>query len=330
MIFVTGGTGLLGNCIIRELCARQIPCRVLCRQGTPRTALEGLEIEIIEGDLHDTRTLEAAARGCQAVVHSAAMIHIGWQQLEESRQVNVAGTQNVIDACIASGVRLIHISTVDTLPAAVDLTRPIDETGTGGLPKVACSYVISKTESEQAVRRAIQEVDLDAVIVHPGFMLGPFDWKPSSGRMFLEVTRAPVVAAPPGGCSVCDARDVAAATVNALELGRVGDSYILAGENLSYRDLWTQMLRVAGRRRRVFPLGGGVQWIGKGIDRLNRLGARREGDVNGASIAMGALRHYYASDKARAQIGYQNRPLEETLQDAWSWLALHHPRGGKG
>lgn len=320
MIFVTGGTGLLGNCIVRELCSRQIPTRVLCRQSASRIPFEGLDVQIVEGDLNSREVLNSAISGCKAVIHSAAMIHIGWHKLAESRQVNVEGTRNIVASCLQSGSRMIHISTVDTLPAATSLDRPIDERAIGGVSKTACSYVISKCEAEALVRDAVRMSGLDAVILNPGFMLGPYDWKPSSGRMFLQVAKAPIVAAPSGGCSLCDARQVAAACVNAVELGRKGENYILAGENMSYRDLWSRMLEVAGRRKRVFRLGPAAKLFGRAIDLVHCWLPIAEGDVNGAAIAMGNLMHYYDSGKAQRELGFCPSVTNHTLSEIWTWL----------
>lgn len=325
-IFVTGGTGLLGNCIIRELLNRQVAVRALCRRGTPRTPFDDLlshpaGFEIIEGDLDSVDVLDGAIAGCRGVIHSAAMIHIGWNQLSQSRHVNVAGTQHVVTACIKHRRRLVHVSTVDTLPAAIDLQHPISEAEAGGKPKTPCTYVISKTESEELVRANVAAGELDAVIIHPGFMLGPYDWKPSSGRMMLEVNKAPIVAAPPGGCSLCDARDVAAAIANAVDRGNRGENYILAGENLNYQDMWRHMLAVTGRQRRVFRLGPAIKWVGAVIDGFNQLPFISEGDVNGAAIAMGSLNHYYDSSKAERELDYVRRPIGHTLADAWEWLS---------
>ncbi len=329
MILVTGATGLLGNCVVRELLAQNQQVRVLCRSQTP-AALDGLDVEVVRGDITDPSAVESAVSGCTAVVHSAAMIHIGWQKLEESRFVNVQGTRWVTDACIRHSAKLLHISTVDTLPAAVGIDTPIDEKNPGeGLssrqpskPKTPCTYVVSKTESEKIVRQ-VAGSRLDAAILHPGFMLGPFDWKPSSGRMMLEIHRAPLAVAPSGGCSVCDARDVASAIVASIQRAKAGESYILAGYNMSYRELWSRMFSAMGVRRRVFVGGPLVKCLGYCIDQVNRLGFR-EGDINGAAIAMGNLFHYYDSSLARTKLSYHNRPLDETLADAWSWLTSHH------
>ncbi len=144
--------------------------------------------------------IERAVSGCSAVIHSAAMIHIGWQFVEESRKVNVEGTRHIVHACQQHGAKLVHVSTVDTMFAAKSADRPITESDprpsmvspgdffSQGVAKMACAYVISKTEAEQVVRDATL-AGLQATIVHPGFMLGPYDWKPSSGRMMLEISK---------------------------------------------------------------------------------------------------------------------------------------------
>ncbi len=321
MIFVTGGTGLLGNWIVRELCSRGEPVRALCRSGTSREPFADLDVEIVDGDLGDAERLRGYVAGCRAVIHSAAYIHIGWQNLEESREVNVEGTKRLSAACLTEGARLVHVSTVDTLPAAKSEAEPIDESGLDGVQKTPCSYVISKTEAEQVVRQLLANTELDAVIVHPGFMLAPNDWKPSSGRMLLEVRKAPLVLAPSGGCSACDARDVAAAIVNALELGQRGRNYILAGQNLTYKALFGEMLLASGQQRRVRSLGPLAGVAATCIDAANRLLHLKEGDVNGATIAMASLLHYYSSERARSELKYATRPLRETLGDTWEWFS---------
>lgn len=324
MFFVTGGTGLLGNCIVRELNERGMKTRVLCRRGTSRTPFDGLPVDIVEGDLNESRVLDAAIAGCTAVIHCGAMIHLGWQKLDESRQVNVEGTRAIVDACLRHQCRLIYVSTVDALPTARAQAQPIDESGEGGVANVQCAYVVSKTEAEQLVREACTKRGLDAVILNPGFMLGPYDWKPSSGRMFLQVVKAPAIVAPCGGCSLSDARQVAKACVNAIELGACGESYIVAGENISYRELWKRMLRIADRPKHVFSLRKRITWIGAAIDCFHRWLPVPEGDVNGASISMGMLNHYYDSRKAQQALGYNPRVTDAALAEIWDWLETHH------
>jgi dihydroflavonol-4-reductase len=206
------------------------------------------------------------------------------------------------------------------LPAAQSIAAPISEMTSAGIPKTPCTYVISKREAESVVRLAIDQQGLPAVIIHPGFMLGPYDWKPSSGRMMLEVSKAPLAISPAGGCSLCDARDVASGIVNSVERGRLGQAYILAGENLSYRELWTRMLKTAGKQKVVTSPKHLLNFVSKTLDLSMKWLPIPEGDINGAAIAMGQLNHYYDSSKAQRELDYSCRPSSQTLSEAWEWL----------
>ena len=322
MYLVTGATGLLGNSVVRELLQRGQGVRVYVRGQAPRPELAGLPVEIVRGELNDAAALSQAAVGCRAVIHSAAMIHIGYGRLDEARRVNVDGTRAVAEACRNAGCRLLYVSTVDTLPAAASPDVPLSEDSTG-LPKTVCTYVVSKTEAEKVVIDACGG-GLDAVILHPGFMLGPYDWKPSSGAMLRAVYRAPVLIVPRGTASVCDARDVSQAIVQAADRGRSGHHYILAGINIGYPELCRRILRVMGRSKPVVRMGPVVPAAARVVDWWNRTTQRREGLFNGAAIAMGSLHHAYDSSKAHQELEYRNRPLDETLADAWQWLHTHN------
>jgi dihydroflavonol-4-reductase len=185
--------------------------------------------------------------------------------------------------------------------------------------------VVSKREAEDVVRCAMDQQQLNAVIVNPGFMLGPYDWKPSSGRVMLGVSRALIPFATRGGCSLCDARDVASAIVNAVVQGQSGQSYILAGENITYRQLWANILETVGRPRRVFWPYRAITVAGWFFDAANRLLPIRERSVNGAAIALGQLNNFYSSAKAARELDYRCRPSTETLGDTWRWLSEHFP-----
>jgi dihydroflavonol-4-reductase len=316
---VTGATGLVGNNVVRQLVSRGQSVRVLVR-GRGQTvdrAFAGLPVERRSGELDDARSLEAAADGAAVVIHSAAMVHCGWRHLDEMREVNVAGTRRVARAARLAGARLIHVSSVDAIGLRPD-GRPADEeTPPGGMPE--CPYVVTKREAEAAV---LEEVDrgLDAVIVNPVYMVGPWDWKPSSGRMLLEVSAGKGLFAPPGGNDFVDVRDVAAGILAAIERGRTGRRYILGGHGLSYLEAWRIFARVTGRMQ---PLGMAppaavrmAGWLGDAVS----LFTRRERPVNSAATAMSMLAHNFSTRRAEAELGYTYRSFEATVQDAWEWF----------
>jgi len=331
-IFVTGGTGLLGNTILRQLNDSGSELLSLVR-GAPNDpagggsydqVFEGIETEFACGDLLDRDVIDQAISQCDAVIHSAGLIHVGWKRLDESMRVNRDGTKNIVDACLRHDRKLVHVGTVDTLAVGTrdspaDESTPLDNAG----GKTPCSYVLSKRAGVDVVLSAVKQ-GLRAVIVHPGFMLGPWDWKPSSGRMMLEVGRSWKPIAPSGGCSLCDSRDVAAATIYAIEADvDQGRQYILGGENVSYFDLWTEMARRMGTRQPIIPAGPAQEWIAGVAGDLWSVVAG-EGDLNSAGVKMSGLFHCYDSSRARAELRYENRPSTESLDASADWIQKYH------
>lgn len=316
-VSITGGSGLLGNNVIRQALLRGWQVVAAVRSDVSRPTFAGLNVEFRKSDLSDPASLPALAEGVDAIIHCAGFIHIGWTKLEESRRINVAGTAALARAARERGVPMVHVSTVNTL-GRKSIESPADET-TKLEDFVACSYVVTKREAEEAVK-AEQQKGLRATIVYPGFMLGPYDWKPSSGKMMLETMQQKPLVYPTGGCSVCDARDVADGTLAIVEKGLWNDDFCLAGYNLSYRDLWTRFAELGGHRKPVWPIGPAIRAIGSWhYDRL----AKKSGDeseINSAAIAMGSQCHCYSSDKAKRAFGYSNRPLDETLNETFAWF----------
>ncbi|NQT17767.1 MAG: SDR family oxidoreductase [Planctomycetes bacterium] len=317
LTLVTGATGLLGNNVVRMLLDQGQAVRVLARESSDPRPLEGLDLQIARGDVRDPDSVRQACEGVECVIHSAGYVQIGRSGLDRHRAINVEGTRHVAQAARRCGVRMVHVSSCDAI-GVNSVEEPADEeTPLNDPPPVP--YVISKREAELAV---LDEVDggLDAVIVNPGFMLGPWDWKPSSGRMLLEVAGGRALLAPRGWFSLCDARDVAAGLLAALQRGQTGRRYILAGVTYSYLDAWRLFAQVTGARspwRRAGPL------MLRAAGFVGDLGTRltgREPNVNSGVIALAALPKNYSSDRAQTELGYQIRPPEETVRDAWTWF----------
>jgi dihydroflavonol-4-reductase len=318
---VTGATGLLGNNIVRLLVARGAAVRVLVRANSPSLPLADLDVQAAVGDVCQLDSVRAAARGARYIIHAAGDTHIGWHHLDRQRAINVTGSSHVAQAAREVGARMVHVSSVDTLPASPN-GAPIDEVASDAC-KLPCTYVITKREAEQQVQAQIDQ-GLDAMIVHPGFMLGPWDWKPSSGKMLLAVARGWTLAAPGGGMSACDPRDVAQAIITAAERGSTGRHYILAGENIPYLAAWQLFARITGSHKPRFRVGPLVRMVvGRGGD-LIRHWTGREPDVNSALVRMSQMLHYYSSERAREELDYRTRPLERSVQDAWDWFKEHH------
>ena len=212
---------------------------------------------------------------------------------------------------------MIHVSSCDAI-GAISRDQPANE-DTPLTKPVRCNYVLSKRAAEIAVLEE-QAQGLDAVIVNPAFMLGPWDWKPSSGRMLLEVARGRGLFPPRGTVSVCDVRDVAIGILSAVERGQSGRRYILAGKTMSYLEAWRLFARVTGGRTPWFCPGPGILWLaGRTGDLVTQI-TGREPDVNSGAIALARVTKNYSSERARSELGYQTRPLDQTVHDTWKWF----------
>ena len=323
-VFVTGGTGLLGNTILRQLSDSGHELISLVRGEPDEQVFEGIQTKFVKGDLSDSEIINEAVESSDAVIHSAGLIHIGWKRMEESMRVNRDGTDAIVDACLKHDRKLVHVGTVNALaigsiegPSNED--TPLDFAG-GQIP---CSYVLSKRAGVELVKRGVKQ-GLRAVIVHPGFMLGPWDWKPSSGRMVLEVGKSWKPIAPSGGCCVCDSRDVAAGTIAAMNADvKNGREFILGGENWKYLDLWAEMAKRMGTRAPIMAAGPAQRWIGSVAGDLWSLVAG-EGDLNSAGVRMSSLFHWHDSTRAKAELGYETRDVSESLDASAQWIQKHH------
>ncbi len=317
-ILVTGATGLLGNNIVRTLVAQGVPTRVLLRSAPDVRCLADLDVERVTGDVRNPDEVSAACQGVSAVIHCAGIVQIGWSAAHGHREVNVDGARNVAACAHELNLRLVHISTVNSLafgkhPSVADEDTPL----TG--QEVHCNYVLSKRAADREIRRRAQ-AGLNAVIIYPGFMLGPWDWKPSSGTMILEVARGRGVFAPRGGCSVCDVRDVAAGIATAARTPCLRERYVLAGHNVSYLELWREIAKVTGARQPALRVGPVAAHVAGRIGDWYGAVRGHEPLINSASIAMSSRHHYYSSDLARKAFHYEARDWRTTVADAWQWL----------
>ena len=315
---VTGATGLVGNNVVRLLAQRGNSVRAVVRSAD--RSLDGRHSLTARASLDDERGLQAAIDGASFVVHSAALVHCGWRHRDEMHAVNVEGTRLVARATRRAGARLVHVSSVDAVGLRPDGIPADEETPPGGMPE--CPYVVTKREAEDVVRREIDR-GLDAVIVNPVYMIGPWDWKPSSGRMLLEVGAGKGLFAPPGANDFVDVRDVAAGILSAMQKGRTGRRYILGGHTLSYLDAWRIFARTAGRMQPLGiaprPIVRTAGWVGD----LASVFSRRELPVNSAAVSMSMLSHNFSCARAQAELGYAYRSFESTVSDAWNWFLDH-------
>jgi len=317
---VTGATGLVGNNVVRTLLEQGEQVRVLVRQTADDRPLAGLAVERVIGDVRNLESVRRGMEGADRVIHAAARVHIGWTDLELQQAINVEGSRHVAVAAREAGARMVHVSSVDALGVGTREAPGTEETPIGR--EVECPYVLTKRGAELAVMAEVER-GLWAAIVNPTYILGPWDWKPSSGRMILAVARGAGLFAPPGGNDFCDVRDVVAGILAASERGQSGRRYILGGDALTYFEAWTLFAQVTGGKRPIRTLPG---WLTKAGGRAGTFWGRvsgREPDINTAATAMAAMPHHFSSHRAQQELGYAPRGAEAGTRAAWEWFQAH-------
>ncbi|MBK8264093.1 MAG: NAD-dependent epimerase/dehydratase family protein [Nannocystis sp.] len=321
-VLVTGAAGHVGAAVVRALLEQGRDVRALVRRDD--RALAGLTVDRAAGDINDPAALDDALRGVDVVYHTAARISLRTGADPELFRVNVDGTRALIAACQRAGVRrLIHFSSVHALrqePAEA----PLDETRALADRPHDYPYDRSKALAEQLTLDAAR-AGLDAVIVSPTAVLGPYDFKPSKmGKVLLDLRRGRLPALIAGAQCWVDVRDVAAGALLAERLGRSGERYLLSGHHLTFPELAALAAAVGGftAPRLVVPLG--LVRVAAPLAEALYLRLSRDPVLSRASLAALHGSRDVRHDKAARELGYSPRPLAQTLDDALTWLTAHH------
>ena len=248
-ILVTGASGFVGSAVARQLLEAGYSVRALVRGASPRTHLAGLNLEFFEGDLRDRKSVERASAGMRYVFHVAADYRLWARDRSEIFASNVEGTRNLMEAAIGAGIeRVVYTSSVATIAVrsdggAADESTPLrEEQGIG-------AYKRSKIAAERLVEAMVAERGLPAVIVNPSTPIGPGDVKPTpTGRIIVEAAKGRIPAFIDTGLNLVHVDDVASGHLAALRRGRVGERYILGGQDVLFSQMLRDIADLVGRR----------------------------------------------------------------------------------
>ncbi len=318
---VTGATGFVGSAVLRALLRRSQPVRALVRPTSSRRLLEGLPVEIVAGDLADPASCRGALRGCDTLFHVAADYRLWVPQPDAMYRTNVVGTRRLLLEAAEVGVsRIVYTSSVATLGLRAD-RLPSDETTPATLADMIGHYKRSKFLAEKAVRELIAEAGLPVVIVNPSAPVGPADARPTpTGRVLLEAARGRIPAYVDTGLNLVHVDDVAEGHLRALARGRVGERYILGGENLPLAEMLALIAHLVGRRPpRLRVPSGALLPLAFIAEAMARMGIGGEPLVTADGIRMARKPMYFTSAKAERELGYRSRPAVEGLRDAIDW-----------
>lgn len=322
-VCVLGGTGFVGGHVVRAFLSAGHEVSCVVRSTSDRTLLAGLDVEFVVADLTEPDSLQAAFVGRDVVVHSAGVLSLWPKHSEFLYRINVLGTRNVVDACLAAGVgRLIYTGSVG-IYSGTKTPEPIDERGANSIDRYHSFHVTSMCLAQAEVYKGIVR-GLDAVMLHPTLCLGTGDhsWHSSWAIVGLAYSRLPVV--PPGGASLVDVLDVARAHVLAVEKAPKGSSYLIGGENMTNRAFTDMLVEMLGIRTPRLPVSrGGMRLLGS----LGGLLARARGTDKGTYISLNdaigeAMSLYWFVDDSKAQreLGHGHSPIRPALERQLEWL----------
>lgn len=312
-VLLLGGNGLLGQNVLRELLGRGHLVHVLVR-NRQSIEIDHERLRVFEGSLLDFPTLRNAGEGAEAVINCAGTTDMSLLSYSDYLPVNKGACEMVLQMMDELGIgTLVHVSTANTIGYGKKDAFGTEESEMES-PFAESFYAQSKQEAEQMLQwEAMEHKDRHIVIVNPGFIVGPYDRKPSSGTMLLAGYRRKVMVAPKGGKSYIDARCAATAIVNALQMGRNGERYLLTDVNMSVADFYRLEAEVCGYKQRVVVL---PNWLaltaGKVGDFVRWLGVKCI--VSTRNVKQMLVMEYYDNTKARTELGLPPTDLRKAIE----------------
>jgi dihydroflavonol-4-reductase len=319
-ILVTGASGFVGSAVARSLLEAGYSVRALMRPSSTRFHLADLGLEYVEGDLRNQQSISAAMSGVDYLFHVAADYRLWARDRNEIFQSNVSGTRIIMEEAARAGVkRIVYTSSVATLKipddGSADETMPLPDGGGIG------TYKRSKVAAERLVEAMVAERGLPVVIVNPSTPIGPRDVKPTpTGRIIVEAATGRMPAFLDTGLNLVHVDDVAAGHLLALRHGRVGERYILGGENMALADMLAIIAKLVGRRPPRLQLPRlplmPLAYAAEAVAQITG----REPFVTVDGLKMAKYRMYFTAAKAERDLGFKARPATDALNDAIRWF----------
>jgi dihydroflavonol-4-reductase len=315
---VTGAAGFLGSHVARQLVARGDDVRVLMRASSNNRAISDLSLEYVTGDLRDAASLERAMKDVKRVFHVAADYRLWARRPQEIYDSNVGGTKNLLAAAKSAGVeQLIYTSTVATI--AVDRPRLPDESTDAKLEEMIGHYKRSKWMAEQEVRQAAK-AGFPAIIAMPTTPVGPWDWKPTpTGKIILDFLNGKMPGYVETGLNFVGVEECAAGHLLVSQRGKIGERYLLGGENLTLKELLDALSRLTGLSAPTMKIPHGVAlgvaYVESAFSRL--VGKEPQIPVEGVKIAQHKM--FVDCSRAKKELGFQSGPVSKALERAVRW-----------
>lgn len=325
MILVTGASGHIGNVLVRELMKQNKQVRIITQSGEKPSCLKDFPLEVYKGDVRDAAAVNEAVKGVEIVYHLASIISISSFESPELWEVNVQGTQNIIDACLQHGVkRLVYTSSIHALP-----DRPkneiITEESDFNPENLMGAYSRTKAAATRRVLDATQK-GLDTVVCFPTAVVGIEDYRGSeAGKMMQDYLSNRLKFYISGEYNFVDVRDVVQGILAACEKGRKGEGYLLSGYTLTLNDLFDILLQHSSTMKKPafripIPLAIGAAWIVERFCKIFKI--KPFFTVYAIKVLQSNANVSY--EKAQKELDYNPRSISDSIKDLVVWLKETH------
>lgn len=320
-VFVTGPDGLLGNHVIRELLNRSYKVVAMVQSGRQPAGLDNLSIDIVNGDITNKEDVIKLSEGCDYFIHIAAITDLWPTKGEKYYRVNVTGTAHAIEAALKNRIkRFIHIGSASSFGSG-NKHQPGVEDMVSANAGYGLDYVESKRIAQELVLNAVKERQLQGIVLCPTFMIGAYDSKPSSGAMLIAVAKNKLPFVANGGKNWVAARNVATAVCNALEKGRIGESYILGGQNVTYLEMVqtiAAVIKCGSPSKTVIP-DFLVKTAGLASTLQSKL-FRTTPKISYPMAQIACSKQFYSPAKAIAELELPQDPIENAIEESYLWF----------
>lgn len=322
VVIVTGAAGFLGNNVIRKLQKEDFKIRAFILPNDQGKSLEGLNCKIYKGDVTKKETLKEVFTITENqelyVIHCAAIVYIKSKYNPLVYEVNVSGTKNIIEKVLETNAKLVYVSSVHAIPEKKGVITEITDFNPD---KVEGLYAKTKAEIASYILKMTKEKDLNACIVHPSGIIGPYDFGATHlTQMILDFASGRLTAAVRGGYDFVDVRDVADGIINAMEKGKKGECYLLTNHYVEVKELLDEIseLRNTKKIKTILPM-----WIAKLTAPLSELYYKILNQpplYTKYSLYTLTSSSNFSNQKAKKELGFKNREIKETIKDTLMWL----------